>query len=384
MRPPPGVSSASSAPPIDLDEAAGDGQPQPDPVAAGASPRRWKGANTRSCRVRGTPGPVVDDPQVDLAVDRRRLHQDRASSAGRAARRSRPRWRAPAPAARRRRATGGRSRLDAAAAPGPAGSPPTAAGTTSSRPTSTGRGADGARSAAGSCPAGCRSRRVSRSAESSTIARAARAVVLGASWTSGCAALDDRRLDAGQRGAQVVATRRRAARCGSRSLSREALGLLAASARSRSRSSTAATWAANAPTARAGRRPQAGTRQARASVVARRRRRGGRRRPAAGGGGSRSCRRPRTVRPASSRVTRTAPLPARRLAERCSSSAGAGPRRCSTRAGQEWRGRRPRPRLGGLPGARAARSTTEATTRPRRRRRPRGRRVLRLVDGQAC
>ena len=88
-----------------LDETAGDGQPSPTPapVLTARSSRRWNGSNTACPAGRRDARPAVDAPAarrlLGLPVGQ---HPDRQPRAGCSAARSRPRWRSPAPAARRR------------------------------------------------------------------------------------------------------------------------------------------------------------------------------------------------------------------------------------------------------------------------------------------
>src|SRR3954447_228643 len=57
VSPPPGASSASTVPPIASVTPRATASPSPTPWPAGASPRRWNGANSRSRSASGTPGP---------------------------------------------------------------------------------------------------------------------------------------------------------------------------------------------------------------------------------------------------------------------------------------------------------------------------------------
>ena len=86
-----------------LAEAAGDGQAQPDAGSRGASPSRWNGMNIRSRSASVDAGAAVDDAHLQRAVGHHcpaQAHRDAGRANG--APRSRPGWRPPARAGRRR------------------------------------------------------------------------------------------------------------------------------------------------------------------------------------------------------------------------------------------------------------------------------------------
>ena len=67
VRPPPGVSSSSTLPPIASMNPRATASPRPTPARVLWSPRRWNGWNTRSPIGRVDAGTAVDDPEVDAA-----------------------------------------------------------------------------------------------------------------------------------------------------------------------------------------------------------------------------------------------------------------------------------------------------------------------------
>ena len=82
VRPPPGVSSASSVPPIPSTKPFESARPRPRPVSLSVSPRRWNGANTSSRRSARDARAAVDDAQLDAVAERARRDAARARPAG--------------------------------------------------------------------------------------------------------------------------------------------------------------------------------------------------------------------------------------------------------------------------------------------------------------
>ena len=69
VSPPPGVSSASSSPPIASTKPFATARPSPTPSLWPASPRRWNGLKSRSRSSAGTPGPRSTTRMSTVAVD---------------------------------------------------------------------------------------------------------------------------------------------------------------------------------------------------------------------------------------------------------------------------------------------------------------------------
>ncbi len=110
VRPPPGVSSGSSVPPMASVEAAGQRQSEADAgrVVGVAEPLE-RAAKTCSRASARDARAAVDDPQLDPVAERAAGDQRRAAGGAVAHARWRGGWRGPAPAARGRRAPSGRS-----------------------------------------------------------------------------------------------------------------------------------------------------------------------------------------------------------------------------------------------------------------------------------
>ena len=76
VHPPPGVSSRSSSPPTASANPRDTASPRPTPVPLSVSPRRWNGRNTRSRSADPDARSVVDDPEVDPSGHRAGLDPD--------------------------------------------------------------------------------------------------------------------------------------------------------------------------------------------------------------------------------------------------------------------------------------------------------------------
>ena len=342
-----------------LGEPAGDRQPEADARARRRVAEPLERAEDRLLRGAGTPGPRSTTRSSTRSPSALAVTRTGTSLPGRAARRSRPGWRAPAPAGRRRRRTSGRSSATSSSTVAAGGSPRSAVGTTSSTPTGRRSGGD-----APVCSRDMSSRLsirpLSRSADSSMVASSSprRPRTSRRRWRR----LRRGGLDRWPAGCAGRGRRRRAARC-AHPVGLGELPGLAASLRPAARRSSTAAPGRRTPRAGGGRRPPAAPPAQQRGERRRRPRPRRRRPPAAGHGAVPTTRRPSPRapgRPRSSSATDVSPNASRTR----SSSGGSGSRRASTVPASV----RERWRLG--PGLRGLLGPPRGAGRRRGRRRP--------------
>ncbi len=206
VSPPPGVSSTASSPPMASTKPRATASPSPTPSPVLRSPSRWNGWNTRRARSAAMPGPRSTTRRSTRSptAARRRTRTVGARRRPRAGRWRRC-WPPPARAAPGRRDTAGRRLGHVDSTPCAARSTELAGACGHHLLEAHGPEQDLAarRSAAGSCRAGCRRARLSRSVSSSIVCEELPARP-GSQRDVGLQQAGDRRLDRRQRRAQVV------------------------------------------------------------------------------------------------------------------------------------------------------------------------------------